>query len=148
MRRLSLVGPFLRLNRKIWNAIPPSVVELRPVRLFGHFAHALVRRWDDRRQFFGTYFLRNRPQLELVRRLSYHAERQSRVDLAVLGCSNGAEVYSILATLRMARPELKIVLHAVDISNEVLELAKKGTYSLASPELVDEPIFQRMTASE
>jgi chemotaxis methyl-accepting protein methylase len=68
--------------------------------------------------------------------------------MAVLGCSNGAEVYSILATLRLARPELKIVLHAVDISEEVLELAKKAAYSLTCPELVDEPIFQRMTAAE
>lgn len=148
MKRPSLVGPFLRLNRRVWDSIPPSVVDSRPVRLCGHFAHALVRRWGHRRQFFGTYFLRNRPQLELIRRLSYQAEHESRLNIAVLGCSNGAEVYSVLATLRMARPELSVALHAVDISQEVLDLAKMGSYSLSRPELVDEPIFNRMSASE
>jgi SAM-dependent methyltransferase len=39
-------------------------------------------------------------------------------------------------------------MHAVDISNEVLELARKGVYSLISPELVNEPIFERMTGEE
>jgi SAM-dependent methyltransferase len=40
-------------------------------------------------------------------------------------------------------------MHAVDISNEVLEFAQKGVYSLAAPaELVDAPIFERMTEKE
>ncbi len=81
-------------------------------------------------------------------RLSYQTESASTLTMAVLGCSNGAEVYSILAILRSARPELKILMHAVDISREVLELARKGVYSFSSPELVGEPIFQRMTEAE
>lgn len=68
--------------------------------------------------------------------------------MAVLGCSNGSEVYSILATLRSARPPLKVIMHAVDISKEVLELARQGTYSFTSPELVGEPIFERLTEAE
>jgi len=40
---------------------------------------------------------------------------------------------------------LKVVLHAVDISKEVLEIAQRGAYSLTSPELVGERIFQRLT---
>jgi len=148
MRRRSPVGPFLRLNNWIWNSVPPSVAELSAVRSCGRLLHAVVRRWEGRRQYFGTYFLRNRPQLELIRRLTYEAESESPASIGVLGCSNGAEVYSILATLRMVRPEVKVVLHAVDISEEVLEIAKKGTYSLGCRELVDEPIFQRMSAAE
>jgi SAM-dependent methyltransferase len=38
--------------------------------------------------------------------------------------------------------------NAVDISRDVLEIAQKGIYSLESPELVDEPIFERMTQRE
>jgi hypothetical protein len=43
---------------------------------------------------------------------------------------------------------LKVTLHAVDISAEVLALAQQGTYSITSPELVGEVIFQRLTAAE
>ena len=68
--------------------------------------------------------------------------------MAVLGCSNGAEVYSILATLRTSRPELKIALQAVDISSDVLEIARRGAYSLTAPEFVGERIFQRMSEAE
>jgi SAM-dependent methyltransferase len=39
-------------------------------------------------------------------------------------------------------------MHAVDISKEVLEFARKGTYSLKTPEFTDAPIFERMTGEE
>ena len=66
----------------------------------------------------------------------------------MLACSNGAEVYSILWTIRSARPDLKVVAHAVDISSEILEIAKNGLYSLKANELVDSPILDRMTEKE
>jgi SAM-dependent methyltransferase len=43
---------------------------------------------------------------------------------------------------------LKLIVHAVDISREVLEIAEEGTYSFTSPELVGEPIFERLTEAE
>jgi chemotaxis protein methyltransferase CheR len=144
----SPVGGFLRANGWIWRRLIPSFTDLYPVRSYGHFLHALVRQFADRTQYFGTFFLRNRPQLELIRRLSYQVENASALTIAVLGCSNGAEVYSILATLRSTRPELKVVMHAVDISADVLSLAQNGTYSIASPELVGESIFQRLSEAE
>jgi SAM-dependent methyltransferase len=68
--------------------------------------------------------------------------------MAVLGCSIGAEVYSILWILRSARPDLKLILSAVDISKEMLKLAEKGTYGPNTSELVGAPIFERLTAHE
>jgi chemotaxis methyl-accepting protein methylase len=68
--------------------------------------------------------------------------------ITVLGCSNGAEVYSILWVIRSGEPNLRIVMRAVDISNEVLELAQNGTYSLVTPGLVEEQMFRRMTDEE
>ena len=114
----------LRVNEWTWNHLPAPLINRRPVRSYGHLVHALVRRSASRRQYTGTFFLRNRPQLELIRRLSYKSARASTVKIAVLGCSNGSEVYSILATLRSARPPLKVILHAVDISQAVLALAR------------------------
>jgi SAM-dependent methyltransferase len=52
------------------------------------------------------------------------------VAISVLACSKGAEVYSIVWSIRTSRPDLKITLQAVDISQEIIDFAKEGTYSL------------------
>jgi SAM-dependent methyltransferase len=146
--RKSPVGAYLRLNKWIWGHIPPSVRAVAPMRIYGSFLYILVCLGANRRQFFGTFFLRNRPQLELIRCLSAQKSNGSALRISVLACSNGAEVYSILWTIRSARPDLKIIMNAVDISKEVLELAQRGTYSLEAPEMMDEAIFKRMTGEE
>jgi SAM-dependent methyltransferase len=63
----------------------------------------------------------------------------------VLACSNGAEVYSIVWAIRSARPDLNLDVHAIDISNEILEVAKRGAYSLGENPLVNAPILERLT---
>jgi len=68
--------------------------------------------------------------------------------ISVLACSNGAEVYSIIWTVRSARPDLKVILHAVDISEEILEIARAGRYSPEANDLVNSPIFDRITEEE
>jgi SAM-dependent methyltransferase len=144
----SPVGAYMRLNRWIWNLLPPSLTTIRPMRSYGRFLHTLVRLRANRRMYFGTFFLRNRHVLELIRRLSDQKSKGSSLKISVLACSNGAEVYSILWAIHSARPDLKVIMHAVDISKEVLELAQKGVYSLEAPELVNEPIFERVTEEE
>jgi SAM-dependent methyltransferase len=142
------VGAFLSLNIKIWKYLPHSLASLWPIQSYGNFVHALVRLTAERGQSFGTFFFRNRPQLDLIQRLSNRNGEGSPLRIAVLGCSKGAEVYSILWTLRGARGYTKIVLHALDISKEVLEYAEKGVYSLTSFEFEDVPIFKCMTKEE
>jgi len=66
----------------------------------------------------------------------------------VVACSNGAEVYSIVWTIRSARPDLKLFVHAMDISNEIVEIAKQGVYSEGSEKTVSAPIFERLTSEE
>jgi len=102
----------------------------------------------QRRQFLGTFFLRNRPALELLRRISDCKEKGSTLKIAIMGCSNGAEVYSIVWTIRSARPDLRVVVHAMDISEEALACARRGVYTLESPEVVEAPIFERLSAEE
>jgi SAM-dependent methyltransferase len=143
----SPVGAWLRLNERIWNRLPPSWTALRPFRSFGHLLHSLVL-LQDRRMYLGTFFLRNRPELELLRRLSGLGGGGRRVRIAVLGSSNGAEVYSIAWALRSAQPDVKIEMRAVDISADAVEAGRKGLYEQGVSELVNEPIFERMTARE
>jgi chemotaxis methyl-accepting protein methylase len=91
--------------------------------------HALVKRLAERTQSHGTFFFRNRPELDLLRRLVDRRARGASLEVSVLACSKGAEVYSIAWTIRSARPDLKLALHALDISPEILEFAKRGAYS-------------------
>lgn len=144
----SPLAAYLRLNEWIWRRIPRSMSAPRPVVAYGRLMHALVRLHGDRRQYLGTFFLRNRPQLHLVCRLAAFRAKGHAVRVAVLGCSVGAEVYSIVWSLRSTHPELRMLITGVDISNEVLEVAREGVYSPGISDLVKEPICERMTEDE
>lgn len=144
----SSMGAYLRLNEWGWRRLPRSLTALRPVDSYGRALHSLVRRHADREMFLGTFFFRNRAELELIRRLTEPTAARRPVKIAVLGCSNGAEVYSIRWTLRSLRPGRKLVLRAVDISQSALECARQGTYSQGFSDLVREPVCTLMTPEE
>jgi hypothetical protein len=57
-------------------------------------------------------------------------------------------VYSILWTIRSARPDLKVLLEAVDISEDILSFAQKGIYTADTSDLVGASIFERLTEAE
>ena len=144
----SLADLHLGLHRRIWQRLPSRVRNAYLVRCYGAWLHTLVCLRANRRQYVGTFFLRNRAALELMRRRAQQKAHGSILRIAVLGCGIGAEVYSILWTIRSARPDLKVALSAVDISKEVLNFAEKGIYAPNSSELVGAPIFERLTAHE
>ena len=62
----SPIGAFLRFNRLGWNSLPASITSLAPLRRYGDFSHRVAQAQGRRGQAFSTYFLRNRPALELV----------------------------------------------------------------------------------
>jgi chemotaxis methyl-accepting protein methylase len=138
----------LRINRAIWKRLPGGLRNTGAGRWFGSIVHNGVRKSADRHQYTGTSFLRNRPQLEWIRRLASVQPQGATFDLAVLGCSIGAEVYSVLWTIRAARPDLKVRTSAVDISPEVLAVAERAVYSSAASTLVGWSIFDRVSAAE
>jgi SAM-dependent methyltransferase len=139
---------YLRLNKRIWNRLPTDVRDLHLIRSYGVWLHTLVCLRAMRQQYVGTFFLRNRPALELMRRLCEQKVHGATLRIAVLGCSIGAEVYSILWVIRSARPDLKVVLHAVDISREILKFAESGIYDPNTSADVGAAIFERLTAHE
>lgn len=51
-----------------------------------------------------------------------------RLEILVLGCSNGSEPYSIASSLADAHPELDFHILGVDISEAEIEQAKSGRY--------------------
>jgi chemotaxis methyl-accepting protein methylase len=148
MSALSPMSLYLRVNQAIWRRLPPKLRNSRVAEWHGGFLHKLVCRRAQRRQYFGTFFLRNRPALEQIRRLVAQRERGSTLQVAILGCSIGAEVYSVLWTIRSARPDLEVRVHAVDVSREVLQVAERAVYTSASSGLVGSSIFERLTPEE
>ena len=139
---------FLRLNKRIWDRLPSRVRNLSPIRSYGTWLHNLVCVRARREMYFGTFFLRNRPALELMRRLTDQKANSSTLRIAVLASSIGAEVYSILWTVRSTRPDLKVRLDAVDISQEILSFAEKGIYAPDTSQFVGSSIFERLTEDE
>lgn len=148
MSQLSPLGPYLRVNQAIWKRLPPAVRNTRIARSYGALLHGLVCRRAKRRQHFCTFFLRNRPVLEQIRRLIALREQGSTLRIAILGCSIGAEVYSVLWTIRSARPDLDVRVQAADTSREVLRVAERAIYTSASSGLGGSSIFERLTPEE
>jgi chemotaxis methyl-accepting protein methylase len=124
------VKAYLGLNRRIWVRLPGLLRRGYSGRAYGRHLHTLVCRHSERNQNHSTFFLRNRPELELMCRVLKGKSFGSSLQLCVLACSKGAEVYSILWAIRSGRPDLKITTHAVDISPEILRFAQRGIYSL------------------
>ena len=143
-----LISRYVRLNRRLWRRLPASLSNLAPVHSYGDLLHEWARRYGGRAQDHGTFFLRNRPQLELIRRLVDQRAKTDTLRLAVLGCSTGAEAYSIARRIRSARPDLKLILRAVDISKHAVEFAERGSYSPVGPQLTGADIFERMNDVE
>jgi chemotaxis methyl-accepting protein methylase len=144
----SPTNSFLRLNRGLWNKLPASLTTRGPAQSYGNFLHALVRFQSVRGQLQHTFFLRNRPALELLRRLVEKWDKSKILRVAVIGCSAGAEAYSVAWSTRSARPDLRLSLQGVDISRQAIEVARDGVYSLAVSEITETDIFDRMTEAE
>jgi hypothetical protein len=78
---------YLFLVKRIWTHLPTFLRGLPLGRVYGRHLHGLVRLLAKRQQSFATFFLRNRAELELMRRLLEQEAHGSNLDVSVLGCS-------------------------------------------------------------
>lgn len=158
---------YVMQSGRIWRSLSPKLRE-RPIgQRYGRHLHSMVLLQANRHQYFGTFFLRNRAELDLMRHLIRQFKPGSKVDVCILACSKGAEVYSIHWALKSARPDLKIAVHASDIAQDIVDFAREGVYSrvpevdVKAQESGDKddvkfntrrhqnaPIFERMTEEE
>lgn len=121
---------YLGQIKRVWKHLPESLRQSSIGISFGRHIHRQVQKQATRKQFFGTFFLRNRAELQTICRLVGERQRGRELSLAVIACSKGAEVYSIVWALRRQFPEVDLRVRAVDISAEILEFAAKGVYSV------------------
>lgn len=135
MIREKCVHGYLRLGRPVWNHLPQGLRRSPWGRAYGKHLHSVVCRAADRNQNHSTFFMRNRPELELMRRLVNRKKHRAPLELTVLACSKGAEVYSMVYAIRRARPDLELHLHALDISQEIVRFAERGSFSHKGPSI-------------
>lgn len=144
----SPVTAFLIANQYGWKMLPSGLTTLGPVQQYGEFLHRLGRAHATRGQAFSTLFLRNRPALELLRKIATLKGQSATVRVAVLGCSTGAEVYSIAWAIRGGQADLKLALQALDLSKEAVEVGASGRYSQTKAKVTDSNVFERITPAE
>jgi len=82
-----------------------------------------------------TRFRRYPPLLLTIGDLIKDFQFGDTVRLCVMGCSTGAELYSVLWAIRKARGDLRILSTGIDLSESAVEKAKAGRYSAKDREL-------------
>jgi chemotaxis methyl-accepting protein methylase len=113
----------------IWQLLPPKLQQWPAVRALGAGVHRLSRRFSNRGQVESTWFLRNEPLLLTIAEIvDQKFTNNEPVRLCIMGCSTGAEMFSVLWAIRKKRPDLKIVPVGVDISKSALDKARAGRY--------------------
>jgi len=124
----------MQLGQFVWRHVPRCLVESRPGMKCGRWIHERARR-QSRAQAIRTCFFRNRPEIAAIGQLAASRKADAPLAVAVLGCSRGAEVYTLVHTLRTARPDLPRTVHGVDISEDVLAVAREALYTPDGREL-------------
>lgn len=119
--------PVWHLSRKIWELTPKTLQRTAPFRSFGRLIHQLSRLKDapDMSEF--TCFLRNRPLYSLICEVTEGSHFDTPVRIAVLGCSTGAEVFSLKWLLSQSI-ETPIAMIGSDFSRNCLEICRQARY--------------------
>lgn len=138
-RKSPIIRFFGRFLLSIWNRIPPSVLTTRLFRALGKLIHQVAIRQD---RISGTYFpcsftrfFRNPPLFEVLRDIAVANAGQKSVSIASLGCSTGAELYSLLWLIHGSRPDMQVKACGVDFSPAAIEKANTGSFSRSDEEL-------------
>lgn len=119
--------------RPVWEASSPERIASRPYRWFGAFIYRHYVRYQDRVQSHYTRFLRNLPQLNQLVSLFKDKPLLGPISVASIGCSSGAELYSLLWALRSSIPTLVVVGMGLDISEDAIACAMAAIYKLSGP---------------
>ncbi|MBB3286877.1 MULTISPECIES: CheR family methyltransferase [unclassified Rhizobium] len=137
-----------RICRTVWETIPSPVRQTPLMFRAGRYIYRKFTKNTQRIQTHYTHFMRNPPLLAVLAELASNYPENSNVKVASIGCSTGAELYSVLYAMRMARADLNIAAHGIDISSAVVAVAKSGIYRPDVPAAEPGPYGRAEVASE
>lgn len=129
-----ILRKFAALGQNLWDHLPPAARKTQSLLTLSHGLHFLARKYANRGQSQATYFLRNTPLIRAVSETVRDDFPEGSVGLGIIGCSTGAEVYSLLWMIHKVIANLRVNTVALDISASCVEAAQMGTYRLGSPE--------------
>jgi chemotaxis protein methyltransferase CheR len=123
----------------LWQRFPGGLQERPSAKYINGWIHSLSRKFSSRKQSHmaptTTRFRRYPPLLLTITELINSLPHGNTVRLCVMGCSTGAELYSVLWAVRKARTDLKFLGIGVDLSAPAVEKAKAARYSTEDKEL-------------
>lgn len=130
----------------LWKRLPRPARSWKVTRTIGHLIHRRVCRLRERGGGNYTRFFRNLPQLEVLRDLALAMPRSNPLKILVLGCSTGAELYSLLWMVRVARPEQSVHALGIDLSPSSVRAAAEGAYPIDATEVagISETAYHRL----
>jgi chemotaxis methyl-accepting protein methylase len=94
----------------------------------GRYIYRRFTRHTGKFQSHYTQFMRNPPLLSTIATLASKYPRGGHLKIACIGCSTGAELYSVLYVIKSLRSDLQVTAQGADISNAVTEAARRGIY--------------------
>ncbi|TCU06327.1 chemotaxis methyl-accepting protein methylase [Rhizobium sullae] len=117
-----------KVCRTMWDAMPTSVAQTPLMNRTGRFIYRRFTRDTLKVQTHFTQFMRNPPLLNALKQIMARDSSSTALGVASIGCSTGAELYSVLYTLRSAMPGRTIIGVGSDLSPEVVRIAERGLY--------------------
>ena len=118
-----------RVVRFIWLRTPSAITDLSIFRHIGKYFYNRFTKFQSRDQSHSTWFLRNIPQTRVLGDLIIAKENSKKtLNIASIGCSTGAELYSNLFILKDMCKGHQFISVGVDISAGVVDIAKNGIY--------------------
>jgi len=111
----------------------PGISALTKTTAWRIFRFKMTLLMNHRRNCHFTRFLRMPSQFEALSGPVFDFLVKDRalktLKVAVVGCSTGAEVYSIASVMRNRHPDLAISIHAYDIDKGCIDKAKSARYT-------------------
>ncbi|HEY5803050.1 MAG TPA: CheR family methyltransferase [Lysobacter sp.] len=130
----SFAPQLLPIGRWLWRRLPASLLASRPMRRLNMEIYDRYVRHTERYQTHFTWFVRNPPQLALITDLIFSSPPTgTKLRVMSVGCSVGAELYSLLWLIRRVQPDISIDARGIDIVPDAVASARRGSYWLELP---------------
>ena len=122
----------VKMIRKLIKTLP-VVRFLINTDTYKHFRHHVTLHSSERQNATFTLFLRLPTQFDalsgpVVDFLLSHGDAD-KLKITILGCSNGAEAFSVASILKDRHPDLKFSIHGYDIVKEIIDKANNACYT-------------------
>lgn len=133
----------------------PGMQALLETNVWGSVRHRFALHFEPRKNSHFTGFMRLPSQFDAlsgpVIDFLLREDRLRLLRVAIIGCSNGAEAYSVASVLYNRHPTLKFTIKGYDINPQIIERAQKGIFLLQDEVLNNRNItreFVRTTFDE